>query len=146
MNLEELEGRPPHKDRPSISRFSSHHAADTRNNPTPAPAKTMGAQLVWVPCTWTSRQDLSAQLERRRQAAKRSVPLDCGCRDGWTCRCTEPPLTDDALDDWRDAAWHVLGTGNMPMVPLQIRRALWRRPADRELAELLHRGCGGAVG
>jgi hypothetical protein len=26
-------------------------------------------------------------------------------------------------------------------VPLEVRRALWKRPADRALAELLHEAC-----
>jgi hypothetical protein len=88
---------------------------------------------------------LGAQLRRRRQAAARSVPLRCGCRDPWPCRCTQPLLSDNALDGWRDATCHVLRTGCIPLVPMEVRRALWRRPANRELAELLHELCGGAV-
>ncbi|ORB16875.1 hypothetical protein BST37_05880 [Mycobacterium noviomagense] len=85
-------------------------------------------------------------MRRRRAASWRLVPLDCGCRDPWPCRCTQPPLTDCQLDGWRDAAQHVLDEGYMPLVPLEVRRALWRREGtDRRLAELLHRGCGGAV-
>lgn len=30
---------------------------------------------------------IQAQLERRREAAKRLPPLRCGCQDPWTCRC-----------------------------------------------------------
>ena len=37
------------------------------------------------------------------------------------------------------------GTGHMPLLPLEVRRALWRRPADRALAELLHDACGEAI-
>lgn len=85
---------------------------------------------------------LTRQLQRRRDAAKRSVPLDCGCRDPWICKCTRPPLTERALDGWRDAARHVLATGEIPLVPIEVRRALWRRPADRALAEHLHDACG----
>ena len=84
-------------------------------------------------------------LRRRRQGAARSVPLDCGCRDPWPCRCTQPPLSDNALDGWRDAARHVLGTGCVPLVPIEVRRALWRRPVDREFAELLHELSGGGA-
>jgi hypothetical protein len=37
------------------------------------------------------REDLSAQLHRRRAAALRLPPLECcGCRDPYTCRCHEP--------------------------------------------------------
>lgn len=75
------------------------------------------------------------------------VPLDCGCGpDPWLCRCTEPPLSDRVIDGWRDAAWHVLAVGQMPLVPLEVRRALYRRGGtDRELAETLHAGCGGVI-
>lgn len=113
---------------------------------TPDDTGRPGKALVWIPCTRTFPQDLRSQLQRRRGAAKRSVPLDCGCRDPYTCQCTEPPLFGRALDAWRDAALHMLEVGNMPLVPLEVRRALWRRgSADRELAELLHEGCGGAA-
>ncbi|WP_231984655.1 hypothetical protein [Mycobacterium sp. 852014-52144_SCH5372336] len=50
------------------------------------------------------------------------------------------------IDGWRDAARHVLAAGRMPLVPLEVRRALYRRGgADRELAEILHAGCGGVI-
>lgn len=102
-----------------------------------------GGALSWLPCTWDHPQDRRSQIERRRRAAARSVPLDCGCTDPLVCRCTEPPLTERALDAWRDAAWHVIDSGQMPLVPLDVRRALWRRGGrDRQLAELLHQGCG----
>lgn len=105
-----------------------------------------GKQLVWIPCTRTFPRDLRSQLQRRRQAAARSIPLDCGCRDSWPCRCTEPPLSENALDGWRDAAEHVLAIGQTPVLPLEVRRALWRRGGyDRELAELLHDACSGAI-
>lgn len=85
-----------------------------------------------------------AQLGRRRAAARRLVPLDCGCPDPWPCRCTEPPLSEHALDGWRDAAMKLLEADLMPVVPLEVRRALYRRGgADRVLAELLHEACGG---
>jgi hypothetical protein len=83
----------------------------------------------------------------RRRAAQRMVPLECGCGpDPWLCRCSEPPLSDVVVDGWRDAARHVLAVGPMPLVPLEVRRALYRRGrADRELAETLHAGCGGVI-
>jgi hypothetical protein len=93
----------------------------------------------------TKSRAVGRELRGRRAAYGRMVPLDCGCRDPWPCRCTEPPLSEQALDGWRAAARHVLASGQTPLVPLEVRRALWRRPADRELAELLHQGCGGAV-
>lgn len=85
-------------------------------------------------------------LHRRRGASQPMVPLDCGCRDPWPCRCIQPPLSEHALDGWRRTARHVLATGHIPVVPLEVRRALWRgKGADRRLAELLHQGCGGVV-
>lgn len=99
-----------------------------------------------VPCTRTFAQDVPSQLRRRRLAADRSVPLACGCRDGLTCRCTDPPLSKHALDGWRDAAEHVLASGRTPLLPLEVRRALWRRGGqDRELAERLHEACGQVI-
>lgn len=84
---------------------------------------------------------------RRRAAAHRMVPLDCGCgSDPWLCRHTEPPLSDYALDGWRDAANHILASGRIPLVPLEVRRALYRRGGDdRKLAVTLHAGCGGVI-
>lgn len=88
------------------------------------------------------------QLRVRRAASQRMVPLDCGCSTGphadpLACVCTSRPLTDNQLDGWRDATRHILAQGQMPVVPIEVRRALWCRPADRVLAELLHKGCGG---
>jgi hypothetical protein len=55
-------------------------------------------------------------------------------------------LSDAALDGWLDAAQHVLANGWIPLLPLEIRRALWRRQgADRLLAERVHRACGEVV-
>lgn len=111
----------------------------TENLP-PEPGKT----LARVPCSRRYPQDLSSQLDRRRSAADRSVPLDCGCRDPWPCRCTDPPLSDHAIDSWRDSALEILRGGHMPVLPVEARRALWRRGGrDRLLAELLHDACGG---
>jgi hypothetical protein len=31
------------------------------------------------------------------------------------------------------------------LVPIEVRRALWRRPVDREFAELLHELSGGGA-
>jgi hypothetical protein len=105
--------------------------------------QSSGKALVWIPCIRTFPQDTASQLRRRRGQATRSVPLFCGCRDPFTCRCTEPPLTERELDGWRDAVWHVLDASHMPLVPIEVRRALWRRGGhDRELAELLHDACG----
>lgn len=86
-----------------------------------------------------------AAWKRRHAAARRLAPLDCGCPDPWPCRCTDPPLSENALDGWRAAALHLIAAGQIPLVPLEVRRALYRRPADRELAEFLHEACAGAI-
>lgn len=99
-----------------------------------------------TPLEGNSKHIARGGLERRRTAAKRSVPLGCGCRDPWPCRCTEPPFSDRAIDSWRDAAEHVLAGALMPWVPLEVRHALYRRGGnERALAERLHRGCDGRV-
>lgn len=87
-----------------------------------------------------------AVWKRRHAASRRLVPLDCGCRDPWVCRCTDPPLSEHALDGWRDAALHVLGGGQMPLLPIEVLRALYRRGGpDRVLAEQLHTAPGSKV-
>jgi hypothetical protein len=78
------------------------------------------------------------------------VPLACGHRDPLTCTARgchdERPLTDHQLEAWRAAAQHILGTGPMPLLELDVLRALWRRGgADRQLAELLHEASGEAI-
>ena len=105
-----------------------------------------GTSLTWVPCTWSSPQDTHSQLERRRAAAHRSVPLGCRCRDPLSCTCyaTEPPLSDHQLDSWRAAALKVLSVGELPLLPIEVRRELWKRGGpDRVLAQRLHEACGG---
>jgi hypothetical protein len=91
---------------------------------------------------------LARQLARRRHAAADCRPLACGHRDPLTClarRCHEKGpravLSDHQLDGWRDTALGLLRVGCMPLVPLEARRALWRRGgADRVLAEILSGG------
>lgn len=87
-----------------------------------------------------------AGWKRRQEAARRVAPLDCGCRDGWTCGCSEPPLSDRTVDGGRDAALHVLSLGQVPLLEFEVLQALWRRGGDdRELAELLHRLSDGQI-
>lgn len=83
---------------------------------------------------------------RRHDASMRLAPLDCGCSDSWTCRCTRPPLTERDLDGYANAARHLLeAAGCTPMVPMDALRGLYRRGGDdRVLAEQLH-AMGGAV-
>lgn len=87
-----------------------------------------------------------AGWKRRHEAARRVVPLDCGCPDKWPCCCSEPPLSDRMIDGGRDAALHVLAVGQVPLLETEVLQALWRRGgADRELAELLQRLTDGQV-
>jgi hypothetical protein len=93
----------------------------------------------------TDRSGL-AIMKRRSAAARRMLSLDCGCRDPWPCRCSDPPLSERMIDAGRDAALHLLDIGNVPMVKIEVLQALWRRGGeDRELAELLHHLADGEV-
>lgn len=105
-------------------------------------------ELVWLPCTWDHPQDIRNQLGRRRSAAKRLVPLECGCSDPHPCRCTEPPLSEKMIDAGRDAAVHIMdNTGRVPLLQTEVLRALYRRGGDdRVLAEKLHAMTGGRIG
>jgi hypothetical protein len=65
------------------------------------------------------------------------MPLDCGCRDPWPCRChercpccgQEPPPSEVQLDGWRDAILHLADHGLVAIVPAWVRRALRERYA-----------------
>jgi hypothetical protein len=62
------------------------------------------------------------------------------------CDCTRPPLSERALDSWRDAARHVLDSGRVPVLPIESLRGLYRRGGeDRKLAAHLHELAGGEV-
>ena len=89
--------------------------------------------------------DPAQQLRRRHAACRRLPALSCGCVDPLVHRCRpQPQLTEHQLDAWRDTTWHVLATGLVPLLPIEVRRALYRRGGtDRALAELLHDSCGG---
>ncbi|OBF23023.1 hypothetical protein A5725_12075 [Mycobacterium kubicae] len=79
-----------------------------------------------------------AAWKRRRAAARRVAPLDCGCPDPWPCRCSKPPLSEARIDAGRDAAIHLLNSGYVPIVEIEVLQALWRRGGvERELAETL---------
>jgi hypothetical protein len=88
----------------------------------------------------------NAQLAHRRwrRAVQRALPLDCGCRIA--CHCTFPPLTDNQIDGYADAARYILDTtGCTPMLPLEVLRGLYRRGGeDRALAEKLHAANAGS--
>jgi hypothetical protein len=130
----------------------SQNAPPEREEPGPTPEtgpnqKSVDATTNHTNLNADARQcvfDTMAGLRRRRTAAQRVAPLDCGCRDPWPCRCTQPAMSENALDGWAAAARHVLSQGRTPMLPLEVRRALWHRPGDRALAVALHEACGGA--
>lgn len=87
-----------------------------------------------------------AALHRRRRASLRSVPLACGCRDPWPCRCSRPPLSQKMIDAGRDAARHLLEAGQVPLLELEVLRALYRRGGnDRVLAAELYELVGGSA-
>ena len=126
---------PERAEPPTASPVNSDHASSTSRQ---------GRALHWLPCTCSFPQDITSQLHRRRSASARSIPLDCACRDPWPCRCTEPPLTERALDGWAAAARHLLAAGRMPLLPVEVLRSLYRRGGpDRALAEQLHELAGG---
>jgi hypothetical protein len=90
----------------------------------------------------------AAGLHRRRTAAAQSVPLDCGCRDPWTCDCTENLFDRDGFDRWVDAggaaARHLLEVGCTPILETDVLQALWRRGGpERALAQHLFALAGG---
>lgn len=86
------------------------------------------------------------ELRTRREASRRMVSLDCGCADTWPCRCTQPPLSDRAVDSYRDAAQHILSSGMCPVIPIEILRALYRRGGDdRGIAMEIHERSAGVV-
>ncbi|MDX1880092.1 hypothetical protein SBE55_20015 [Mycolicibacterium sp. 141076] len=122
------------------------HHVDSSDNSARADIKP-GTSLVWVPCTRTQApQDVRSLIRRRRDAAARSQPLDCGCRDPWACDCTDPPLTDRWVDASASAARHLLAQGHTPLLEIEVLQALWRRGGhDRRLAQHLHQLTDGVV-
>ena len=69
-----------------------------------------------------------------------------GCRDGWPCRCTEPPLSDQRIDAGRDAAIRLLNLGMVPLLEIEVLQSLWRRGGtERELAAVLFEATGGQI-
>lgn len=79
--------------------------------------------------------DLTA-LDRRRKAAHRCEPLECGCRDSWTCWCHDnPELTDRQIEAAINAAEYLLAHKLPPLLAIPVRRALWRA-GRRDLATI----------
>lgn len=82
-----------------------------------------------------TKNTLSQQLTRRRHAAQRSEPLDCGCSDPWICRCHDPELTDRQIEAAINAAEYLLAHKLPPLLTIPVRRALWRA-GRRDLATI----------
>ena len=116
-----------------------------------------GTPLPMTGDTTTSAPTLTKRISRhcdfsvwrRRQAAQRLEPLACGCRDPLFCECRpplpdRPPPSERMVDGGRAAALHLLEVGFMPLLELDVLRALYRRGgADRRLAEELYELAGG---
>lgn len=87
-----------------------------------------------------------AGWERRRRAARRVEPWDCGCSDPWTHRCLDPAPSDRMVEAGRDAALHLLADGYVPLLKADVLQSLSRRGGDdRRLAELLFEAAGGKI-
>jgi hypothetical protein len=91
----------------------------------------------WAVGDWDHPQDALSQLRRRREAALRSMPLNCGCRDPWTCRCRDDraEFTERHVDGYVSAVLHLLDKGLMPAPNLPAMRLMYRRGGrDRRIA------------
>jgi hypothetical protein len=87
-----------------------------------------------------------AGLRRRRSASWRLPPLDCRRRtaDPWLCRCNRPRLSEKMITAGADAARHLISVGCVPLLELDVLRALYRRGGnDRQLARELYELAGG---
>jgi hypothetical protein len=120
---------PPEKERPGVAVVARSNQKSAGAPPTTTDPRRSGR---------LRGADTVSRLRRRRCASWRLPSLDCGCRDPWPCCCTDPPLTERQLGGWRDTARHLLHSGRIPLLPLEVRRALWRNGgSDRALAQLL---------
>lgn len=137
-------GRPEKEGRAPATETRLHHDAQADDTDSSAQRAWKGGNsLARIGC---ARQDIHSGLKRRRDGAQRLVPLDCGCRDPWPCRCTEPPLSERWIDAGREAALDLLAVGMMPMLEIEVLRALHRRGGrDRVLAQRLHQASGGVA-
>ena len=127
---------PPGRKRPDATPDTGpiQKSADTTTDKTKITAQPRRCRSE----TWT---------RRRRQAAQRLTPLDCGCRDPLlACRCEPPPepLSERMVDAGADAARHILEIGCVPLLQLEVLRALYRRGGDdRQFAQELYTLAGG---
>ncbi len=78
--------------------------------------------------TAAPRQDVAAQLRRRRQASLRLEPRADGRRDPWTPR--RDVDADEHLGAWARALAHLRDAGLVGLPPAHVRRALADRRAE----------------
>lgn len=69
-------------------------------------------------------------LEVRRDAADRSEPLDCGCRDPWTCDRHRPDISPEAV---LASVIHLGARGAWPLHDLRRAWPLARNSTERDL-------------
>lgn len=79
----------------------------------------------------------SLALHRRRQAAHRLEPFQCGCRDLWSCHHEHTERRDDIdLDGWESTVQLLTGLGLTPALPAPVHAALHRRALRKRLLQL----------
>jgi hypothetical protein len=67
------------------------------------------------------------QLRRRRVASWRLPPLDCGCRDPWTCKhYRDAYISDKQADAAVAAIEHLDLVGTPGLLDVDTCRAMWR--------------------
>lgn len=76
-----------------------------------------------------------AACQRRCDAARRVTPLECGCRDPYTCRCRDTEPTPHQTEAAIQAAEYLLHHALVPIFSIDQGRALWRA-GRRDLAVL----------
>jgi hypothetical protein len=68
-----------------------------------------------------------AASSRRRDAAKRLTPLDCcQCRDPYTCRCHDGPMSDRQAEAAAAALFHLERIGLSGLADPRTCKALWK--------------------
>ena len=139
------DGRPPPGEPPHAEQVVA------TTNSTPATIKTSSCRFDSMPGARRQCRFDAQGWRRRHQAAQRMVPLACGCRDPLFCRCRpplsdRPPIAEKMVDAGADAARHLLATGCVPILTLDVLRAMHKRGGDVwALAEQLHAATGGEI-
>ncbi|ADG97513.1 conserved hypothetical protein [Segniliparus rotundus DSM 44985] len=87
-------------------------------------------------------------LDRRRDAACRLAPFECGCSDPWRCRCGRGSGEPDGrvVDVAVRAFEHLESHGLPPMVAREdkplLRGMWWQKGPRRGMAERVAKWCG----